>query len=56
MKITIHAATNRVGSENTSSFEIDKEEWEAMDEEQRSEFMVEQFWESGLVDWWWDEK
>lgn len=51
MKIRLYASTSRVGSKVETILDWDKEEWEAMSEEEREKAMLEDFWSYQLVNW-----
>lgn len=53
MNITVWAKTNKVGSESETSFEIDKEEWDNMSEEDREDLCREHL--ENIIEWGWEE-
>lgn len=53
MKITVWAQTNKVGSRSETSFEIDKEEWDEMPEDERTDLCREML--PNIINWGWEE-
>jgi hypothetical protein len=55
VKITIYVATNRVGSKAIREIVVDDEEWELLSMNEKDELMLEELWQTGLVEWGWVE-
>lgn len=51
MIVTLWARTDRVGSKATRQVKVDREDWEAMNPLERDEYMQEELWNGGLVEW-----
>lgn len=55
ISIRLTARTDRLGSTATKVVEIDREDWESMDSRERDECMLDELWNSGLIEWSYDE-
>lgn len=54
--IKVWSDTNaNIHSKNTSDMEVDREEWEGMNEKQRSEYVLEYLWGQEMLDFGWDD-
>jgi hypothetical protein len=49
MKVTVKVSTRKVGSECTTEFEIDDQEWRDMGDDDRENMARDAMWE--LVEW-----
>lgn len=56
MKIKLWASTKYVGSKSTREIEVDEEEWNTMCDAEKDELMLEEFWNSNIVEWGWEEQ
>lgn len=56
MKIKLWASTKYVGSKATREITVDDDEWAEMSESDKDEFMLEEFWNSNIVEWGWEEQ
>lgn len=52
VKIRVRVSTKNVGSECVDELEFNREEWEAMTEEEREAEAKEAMW--GMVEWSWE--
>jgi hypothetical protein len=55
MKIRVGVRTNKVGSEVEGTIEIEKEEWQDMNEMERDGFVLQHLFEMGMVEYYYDE-
>jgi hypothetical protein len=53
MRLKIYVSTNKVGSLCEDIIDIDKEDWEIMDDREKNEFVLEQL--MSIMDWGWEE-
>ena len=53
MEIIGKVETDKEGSE--TEFYIDSEGWNQMSEDEKNKAMIDAFWESGMVDVWYEE-
>lgn len=49
--VTLWARTDKVGSKCSHKIKVDRADWDAMSTTERDEYMMEEFWNSGIVDW-----
>lgn len=55
MKFRVYARTNKVGSDVEFDIEVDDEDWEYADELKRDEIMLDMLFDSGLIEWYYEE-
>jgi hypothetical protein len=55
VKIKISVRTQKVGSECSETIEFEREDWDQMSEKTKDETLRDCLWDSGMVDWDWEE-
>lgn len=56
VKIEMYARTDVVGSKVKRTIDVDKEQWDQYSETEKEEYMRDEFFNSAMIDWGWEEK
>jgi hypothetical protein len=55
MKVELWACTKYVGSKAKKVIEVDDEEWNELTDDEKEQYMQDEYENSMLVEWGWDE-
>ena len=54
-KIKLYARTDMVGSKVETIVEVDEDDWASMDDREKKEFMLDELFDRGMVEWGYEE-
>jgi hypothetical protein len=55
MIVKIYARTRYVGSKDIIEIEVDDEEWNSLTDDEKNQYMQDEYENSSLVEWGWEE-